>query len=201
VDNAVRLTKRLEGQGLTAYYFRHRDGLYKVRFGDFTSRAEAGSAAEKLVSADIIGEYYIVSPEDYAGADRRTYGPENLRNDVVKTAESFIGLPYKWGGSSRKEGFDCSGLTMAVYRLNGLNLPRTSKEQFSSGTPVTRSSLNKGDLVFFKISKGRKVSHVGVYVGGGKFIHSPGQGKTIRVSSISNRYYASRYVGARSYIR
>lgn len=200
LKNAIRLTELLERQGLSAYYFRHPGGLYKVRFGDFASREGARAKAESLISSGTIKTYYIVGPEDYSRARVDVYGPANLRRDIVKTAESFIGIPYRWGGASSEEGFDCSGLAMAVYNLNGLNLPRSSKEQYATGNPVGRSGLEKGDLVFFKISRGKKVSHVGVYVGNGKFIHAPGKGKKIRMDSLSDTYYSTRYAGARSYI-
>jgi cell wall-associated NlpC family hydrolase len=199
-ENAVHLTESLEKQGMSAYYFHHKSGLFKVRFGDYPTREAARIKAEALVQAGIFSEYYIVSPEDYALARVRLYGEATVRSEIVETAEGFIGLPYQWGGSSAEEGFDCSGLTMAVYQLNGLDLPRSSREQYSFGDAVERSELAKGDLVFFA-TKGRKtVSHVGVYAGDDRFIHAPGKGKTIRVDSLSDRYYFSRYVGARKYL-
>ena len=149
VDNAVRLTESLEKQGMSAYYFHHKSGLFKVRFGDYPTREAARIKAEALVQAGVFSEYYIVSPEDYALARVRLYGEATVRNEIVETAEGFIGLPYQWGGSSAEEGFDCSGLTMAVYQLNGLNLPRSSRDQYSIGAPVERTELAKGDLVFF----------------------------------------------------
>jgi cell wall-associated NlpC family hydrolase len=200
VDNAVRLTESLEKQGMSAYYFHDKSGLFKVRFGDYPTREAARIKAEALVQAGVFSEYYIVSPEDYALARVRLYGEATVRNDIVETAEGFIGLPYQWGGASAEEGFDCSGLTMAVYQLNGLSLPRSSRDQYTMGAPVEMAELAKGDLVFF-VTKGReKVSHVGVYAGDNRFIHAPGKGKTIRVDSLSDRYYTSRYVGARKYL-
>ncbi len=201
LGNAIRLTESLERQGLDAYYFSHKTGLYKVRFGDYSSREEALDMAERLKKTDSIRKYYIVSPEDYAFAKERVYGRAYFREEIVETAESFIGLPYRWGGSSADTGFDCSGLTMAVYHLNGLNLPRSSWAQYSMGDPVRRGALDKGDLVFFATSGGRRVSHVGVYAGDESFIHAPGKGKRIRVDSLSNRYYAARYLGARTYLK
>ena len=201
VENAIQLAESLERKGLTAYYFRHESGIYKVRFGEFPSKEAARAMAQELVSSGTIDIYYIVGPDDYALAKVRVYGPAGLRSEIVKTAESFIGLPYRLGGSFPQDGFDCSGLAMAVYQLNGLNLPRTSKEQYASGDPVETRELSKGDLVFFQILKGRKVSHVGVYAGDGKFIHAPGENKTIKSDSLSNAYYARRYIGGRSYIR
>jgi cell wall-associated NlpC family hydrolase len=201
LDNAIRLTESLERQGLYAYYFRHGTGLYKVRFGDYSSKEAARTRADRLKKAGIVHAYYIVSPGDYALAKERVYGREHFRNEIVETAESFIGLPYRWGGSSVKRGFDCSGLTMAVYQLNGLNLPRSSGAQYRVGNPVRRRALDKGDLVFFATSGGRKVSHVGLYAGDDRFIHAPGKGKKIREDSLSNRYYAARYMGARRVLK
>ena len=200
LDNAVRLTESLENQGLSAYYFQHKSGLFKVRFGDYPTREAARMRAEALVQAGVFMDYYIVSPEDYALARIRLYGEPAVRNEIVETAERFLGLPYQWGGSSAEGGFDCSGLTMAVYQLNGLDLPRTSRDQYAVGTPVERTELAKGDLVFFAIKGREKVSHVGVYAGEDRFIHAPGKGKTIRFDSLSDRYYMARYVGARKYL-
>jgi len=199
-DNAIRLTESLEKQGVTAYYFHHKSGLFKVRFGDYPTRKVARIKAEALVQAGVFSEYYIVSPEDYALAKVRLYGEATVRNEIVETAEGFIGLPYQRGGSSAEEGFDCSGLTMTVYQLNGLNLPRSSRDQYSIGAPVERTELAKGDLVFFATKGREKISHVGVYAGDDRFIHASGKGKTIRVDSLSDRYYAARYVGARKYL-
>jgi len=200
VDNAARLTESLEKQGISAYYFHHKSGLFKVRFGDYPTRETARMKAEALVQAGLVTEYYIVSPEDYALARVRLYGEATVRNDIVETAEGFVGLPYQWGGASVEEGFDCSGLTMAVYQLNGLDLPRSSRDQYSMGVPVERTELSKGDLVFFATKGREKISHVGVYSGDDRFIHSPGKGKTIRVDSLSDRYYVAHYVGARKYL-
>jgi hypothetical protein len=201
LDKAVRLVKSLEGQGLVAYYFRHDSGLFKVRFGNFPSRERALKKAESLLSSRIIGEYYLVGPEDYAAAKARIYGTKGLRDELVRTSENFIGLPYQWGGASLEQGFDCSGLTMAVYQLNGFNLPRSSGEQYLLGTPIERKELEKGDLIFFSLSGDKKVSHVGLYAGDNRFIHAPGKGKTIRADSLSDGYYDSRYAGARRYVR
>ena len=200
LNNAVQLSGSLNSRGLTAYYFAHKTGIYKVRFGDFPSKETARRKAESLRAAGIIDEYYIVSPDDYAAVKQRKYGNRYLRDEIVRTAESFIGLPYRWGGSSSDYGFDCSGLSMTAYHLNGLNLPRSSKGQYSAGTPVKRSQLLRGDLVFFAISKGRKISHVGIYAGNDQFIHAPGKGKRVRIELLSSRYFKTRYAGARTYL-
>lgn len=201
VENAIRLTDALEGRGLNAYYFLYHTGLYKVRFGDYPSRERALSEAERLRAGGVIEEYYIVSPSEYAAAREGKLGRDYVRREIAATAKSFIGIPYRWGGSSADKGFDCSGLTMAVYHLNGLNLPRSATEQYLAGKPVEQRRLLQGDLVFFATAGGRKVSHVGVYAGEGKFIHAPGIGKPIRADILADRYYAARFLGARSYVR
>ncbi|MBW2127911.1 MAG: C40 family peptidase [Deltaproteobacteria bacterium] len=200
LENAVRLTASLEDQGMEAYYFRDRDGLYKVRFGNFPTRQEARRTAGHLQWIGILESFYIVSPDESPAARSRILGVGRLREEIVETAEGFLGIPYRWGGSSPGEGFDCSGLTMAVYRLNGLDLPRSSREQFRQGVPVDPGDLSKGDLVFFATSGMHKVSHVGLYAGENRFIHAPGKGKRIRMDSLSHPYYARRFVGARTYL-
>jgi hypothetical protein len=88
----------------------------------------------------------------------------------------------------------------AVYHLNGLDLPRSSRQQWKSGRPVKHSQLAKGDLVFFATLGGTRVSHVGIYTGSGKFLHAPRRGRKITISSLSSTYYKTRYLGARSYL-
>ena len=200
LNNAVRLTRTLQDRGLNAYYFVHKTGLYKVRFGDFPSKESACRKAENLLASGIIDEYYIVGPGDYPKSKDRRNAMTYFRNEIVTTARSFIGVPYRWGGASPKHGFDCSGLSMAVYHLNGLNLPRSSEAQWEAGSPVNRIQLSKGDLVFFATFGGEKISHVGIYVGEDTFIHAPGRNKRIRFDSLSNRYFRRRYVGARTYL-
>jgi cell wall-associated NlpC family hydrolase len=89
---------------------------------------------------------------------------------------------------------------MVVYRLNGLDLPRSSKLQWKVGKQIQRSQLQKGDLVFFATSGGGRVSHVGIYTGADKFLHAPRSGSRIKTSSLSSKYFRTRYVGARSYL-
>ena len=198
--NAIRLTASLERHGLDAYYYPHKKRLYKVRFGNYATREAALLEAEGLMQARIIDDYYIVSPDDYLTSQKGLRGLPSLRDNILVTAQSFIGIPYRWGGASPNEGFDCSGLTMAVYRLNGLDLPRSSKEQYRIGVAVQRKELARGDLVFFATSSRNRVSHVGIYSGYGRFIHAPGKGKKICYGTLSNRYFNSRYVGGRRYL-
>ena len=200
LDNAVRLTLSLNEKNLDAYYFKHESGLYKVRFGNYLSRPPAVENASRLKQAGFIQEYFIVSPETYAISQSPRLGFESIRQEIVTRAHSFLGLPYQWGGYTLERGFDCSGLTMAVYDLVGLHLPRTSLAQFRSGTPVSKENLDRGDLVFFLSQNRNKISHVGIYTGDGNFIHAPGKNKIIRVESLSNQYFQNRFAGARTYL-
>ncbi|MEW6521602.1 MAG: NlpC/P60 family protein [Thermodesulfobacteriota bacterium] len=200
VEHAALLSRTLEKQGVNAYFFRHSSGLYKVRFGNYPSLQEAARQAENYLRAGIISDYFLVAPDSYALARKDELGEEYLREQLLDTAAEFVGIPYRWGGASQEDGFDCSGLTMAVYQLNGLDLPRTSKSQFHSGRPVARNELKKGDLVFFATRGGKRITHVGIYTGNNTFIHAPRKGKQIATSSLSSKYFASRYIGARTYL-
>ena len=200
MNNAVRFTEKLQTKGLNAYHFRHASGLYKVRFGNYASKGFASKKAENLKAIGMIEEYYLVGPQDYAALNLQTGDNDYLRNEIVRSAKQYLGVPYQWGGESPDTGFDCSGLTMVVYQLNGLDLPRSSRQQWRAGRPVKRSHLGKGDLVFFATSGGNRVSHVGIYTGNGKFLHAPRKGRKITISSLSDAYYKTRYLGARSYL-
>jgi len=199
-ENAVRFEQTLKDQGLDAYSFLDESGLYKVRFGDHGDYQSARRQAEELQGRAVIGRFFIVTPQDYAVARVTPDNPGGLRQDLVKTAKRFIGVPYRWGGEDSNNGFDCSGLTMVSYRLNGLNLPRNSRAQYQAGRAVKKSSLQQGDLVFFATKGGTRVTHVGMYVGDGKFIHAPRTGQTIRISSLSSNYFRRTYVGGRAYL-
>jgi cell wall-associated NlpC family hydrolase len=111
---------------------------------------------------------------------------------AVVYARHLLGVPYRWGGTSPSTGFDCSGFVQFVYRHFGVQLPRTTYSQFDTGRRVSRESLRPGDLVFFD-----GVGHVGMYVGGGRFIHAPHTGTTVRISSLSESWYAATFDGAR----
>jgi len=197
VERASDYADRLASYGLDTYYFIDTDGLCKVRFERFETKAAARLRARTLQKRGLIDDFYVVQPRS---AEQRRDGRERLRENLVQTARRFIGTPYRWGGASARSGFDCSGLTMTVYRLNGLELPRNSRSQFQTGQPVPREALQKGDLVFFATGKRRRVSHVGIYSGRGQFIHAPGKGKTIRTASLSSRYFQTHFAGARRYL-
>ena len=200
LENAVRLEALLENRGIDAYYFRHESGLYKVRFGNHASYQPARNEAEELKGQGLIGNFFIVFPQDYAAARIHKTGKGDLRQELVKTARRFIGIPYRWGGTTAENGFDCSGLTMVSYRLNGLNLPRVSRNQFKAGRWVSKSQLQPGDLVFFATKGGKRVTHVGMYAGSDQFIHAPRTGKNVRFESMSNPFFVKTYVGGRTYL-
>jgi peptidoglycan DL-endopeptidase CwlO len=113
-----------------------------------------------------------------------------LGGQAVAIAEQYLGVPYVWGGAS-PSGFDCSGLVMYVYGRLGVSLPHNAAAQYSMGTSVPRDALEPGDLVFFD-----GLGHVGIYVGGGSFIHAPHTGTVVQISSLSG-WYSSEYVGAK----
>jgi cell wall-associated NlpC family hydrolase len=113
---------------------------------------------------------------------------------LTKTALRYLGVPYVWGGESAS-GVDCSGFVQAVFRRNGIELPRTADAQFETGHRVSESGLQPGDLVFFQTySEG--ASHVGIYLGSGQFVHASSS-SGVRVDSLSESYYSSRFIGAR----
>ncbi|MBB6097937.1 cell wall-associated NlpC family hydrolase [Deinobacterium chartae] len=118
---------------------------------------------------------------------------------IVRAASSrYLGIPYRLGGTGNG-GIDCSAFTGRVMADLGIRLPRTSAEQYGVGTPVARSELREGDLVFFNTT-GRGVSHVGIYVGNGEFAHANSYLNRVIIEKLSASYYASRYVGARRVI-
>ena len=127
---------------------------------------------------------------------------ERVRNgasDMVLTAMNFLGVPYKRGGASEEAGFDCSGFTRHIFETSmGLVLPRKADQQAHAPglVPVKRDELRPGDLVFFNTLK-RTFSHVGIYVGEGKFIHAPKPGGEVRVEEMSLAYWKKRFTGAR----
>ena len=117
-------------------------------------------------------------------------------NEIINTAKSFLGTPYQWGGTS-PSGFDCSGFTQYVLAQNGKSIPRTSQEQFASGQAVDKSNLQAGDLVFYGNGE---ATHVGIYEGNNKIIHSPHTGDVVKESDFST-YWTSAYLGARRYYK
>ncbi len=117
-------------------------------------------------------------------------------NALVKTGYSMLGTRYRYGSMSRS-ATDCSGFTSQVFKAHGIKLPRTSREQSKVGAPVSKGSLKAGDLVFFHTGRSSRINHVGMYIGGGKFIHASSGKGYVRIDSINDGYYNSKYVTAR----
>ncbi|MDI1246126.1 MAG: C40 family peptidase [Rhodoferax sp.] len=121
----------------------------------------------------------------------------NQASDLVVNALGFLGVPYQMGGNSVETGFDCSGFVKAMYEQTvGLILPRKAEQQAAATQQIDRSELQPGDLVFFNTLR-RAFSHVGIYIGDGKFIHSPKPGAQVRVDSMGLSYWSHRFDGAR----
>lgn len=225
VKNAERLTEKLQQKGIEAFYFRKENGIYAVRFGDYATREEAEKATRRLRSERLISSYFIALPQKVSLRDRepsiaripsvevrkgdgdkperkvkatRSPGRDDMGNIAARTAERFVGIPYRWGGDTVVDGMDCSGFARAVYNLCGVNIPRTSREQFRVGDPVDRGDVRDGDLVFFGASA-VDINHVGIFTGNGKFVHAPRRGDDIKVSEIEEPYFARKFVGARRY--
>ncbi len=132
---------------------------------------------------------------------RPTVGTSNMsRGDadsLISSAMGFIGVAYRFGGTTPR-GFDCSGFMQYVFRKTfAVNIPRTAAAQATVGSHVSRGNLQPGDMVFFRTAGPRRISHVGMYVGNDRFIHAPRTGKRIEITSLSNKYWSSKYATAR----
>jgi peptidoglycan DL-endopeptidase CwlO len=153
------------------------------------ARLRAMLAAQEQASveaqqADVVGAS-AVTPEGITVAPPSRYG------GVVGIAMQYLGTPYVWGGAS-PGGFDCSGFILYVYAQVGVSLPHYAASQYNYGVPVSRDQLEPGDLVFFD-----GLGHNGIYIGGGQFIHAPHTGDVVKISSLSDSWYAATWVGAR----
>ena len=121
----------------------------------------------------------------------------SAKRGVVPYAKRFIGTPYHYGGQSPRTGFDCSGFVRYIYyHARGIELPREAAEMSRVGRRIRATELRPGDLVFYNTT-GRPYSHVGIYIGHAKFIHSPSSGERVHISSMKIHYWQARYDGAR----
>lgn len=135
---------------------------------------------------------------DFGSSDPiRTRGRVSARaSGIIKTARTQIGKPYRWGGESPGEGYDCSGLVWWVYRRHGVSVPRVSWQQYSAGRFVDKDDIRPGDLIFFRITTGKSL-HVGIVTERGTFVHSPSSGNRVMESSLNNDFWREHYVGTR----
>jgi len=127
-------------------------------------------------------------------SDKASRGAISRGTEVVNYAYKFLGKPYVYGAAG-PNAFDCSGLTQFIYNKFGVNISRTTYTQVNEGIKVNRNELRAGDLVFFNTEG--SISHVGIYIGNGEFIHAPRSGKPVMVSSLSDGYYSQKYATAR----
>jgi peptidoglycan DL-endopeptidase CwlO len=151
----------------------------------------AAAAAESSAAATSSSGGVSTATEDVAVASGVTSAAPAQYGSVVDVAMQYLGTPYVWGGAS-PSGFDCSGLVVYAYGQIGVSLPHYTGALWQSGSSVSSDQLAAGDLVFFN-----GLGHVGIYIGGGQFIHSPHTGDVVKISSLSEGWYASTYMGAR----
>ncbi len=121
-------------------------------------------------------------------------GLPDVGQQIADAAQALLGSPYRYGGAG-PDAFDCSGLVSFVYAKFGVTTPRTAAQQFAVARPVPRADLRAGDLVFFRLA-GSSVSHVGVYIGDGEFVHAPQTGTPVRIASLDDDYFRPRFAGA-----
>ncbi len=132
--------------------------------------------------------------EAVPAAPTRSGAVSSVGSEIVIRALSLIGAPYRYGGSG-PTAFDCSGLVRYVHEEIGIEVPRTAAEQFRAATPVKMDDLVPGDLLFFKIA-GKRISHVAIYAGSGRFVHAPQTGRAIEMRTLDDDYYRPRLAGA-----
>lgn len=152
--------------------------------------ALARQARERLRSQRVLAPDEGVATE--AAAVLAGAAPPSKYGGVVGIAMQYLGIPYRWGGSSPSGGFDCSGFIMYVYAQVGVSLPHNAAMQYGYGVPVSKADLQPGDLVFFD-----GLGHNGIYIGGGQFIHSPHTGDVVKISSLNDSWYAAKWYGAK----
>lgn len=174
-----------------------KDEIARMQAEERRRAAAAAAAARARLAAERLATQESVASASDAGlsapqeAIPSAAPPDGSRaSQVVAIAMQYLGVPYRWGGSSPAEGFDCSGLVSYVYAQIGVYLPHHAATQFGYGVPVSRDDLQPGDLVFFS-----GLGHMGMYIGGGQYIHAPRTGDVVKISSMSDRW--SNYVGAR----
>lgn len=204
-------------KGEKAYIIGINNGWYKVIFGqhvcyvrsdylDLTEKPYENRASAKSPKFFRGGKSLGVEPSASAlngssgtgssGSSSGNVSSSKVTGDqIVALAKQNLGVPYKWGGTT-PSGFDCSGFVYYVLNTLGIKVSRTLSSMYAQGTEVSKSNLKPGDVVFFKNTYKSGLSHVGIYVGDGKFIHSPNSGKVVSYADLNSNYYTSHYYGA-----
>lgn len=211
--SASSLTKGSKGD--KAYILGIKDGWYKVIFGDVIGYVRSDYL--DLTETPYENKSSSKSPKFFRGGESTGVepSPEALKGtssnggssnstgkvtgaQIVAKAKEYLGVPYEWGGTD-PSGFDCSGFVYYVFRSLGINISRTQATMYNQGTPVSKDELKPGDLVFFQNTYKEGISHVGIYVGDGQFIHSPSSGKVVSYADLYSSYYIEHYYGAARY--
>lgn len=164
-------------KGTEVTFLEKKNGMLAVRLSNDRMGCVPADSLEFLTDRPIV--------------DRHQFGRE-----IVRTAYAYRGARYRRGGMSSR-GFDCSGFVKYVYSTKGIKLPHSSRDMYHCGTPVARNDLREGDIVFFVNTYRRGISHVGMYVGNGEFIHASTTRGGVRVDKLDNAYFRNRYAGAR----
>lgn len=158
--------------------------------------APTGAPALPLLTVRDAEDAVVVTLADPDAATVHAGEPvEDVGSGAVRYALELVGTPYVWGGNTQ-EGLDCSGLVQYSYALAGLELPRVTLKQRSASRAVSRKQLRPGDLLFFHID-GKRYSHIGIYIGDGRFVHAPRTGKLVSTASLDNPYWQRNFGGAR----
>jgi LysM repeat protein len=199
-DTLARIARRYH---LTVEELQEINGLKgtKLRIGQVLQLKEEEEISEERSMPTGKGSYESALAADDGSAIPISQGADVIEerdlNPLVTVAESFLGVKYRRGGTNVKTGLDCSAYVQKVFRMVGMDLPRTVREQFGVGMEVARDALRLGDLVFFKRSQKKRPAHVGIYIGNDQFIHSSNTKRKIRVDSLNLRYFSARFIGAR----
>jgi hypothetical protein len=189
---------RPAGRAESALPFLSRQGT--VQEEDRARFIASGQFVKKILASIILGGSLFLGINTEATASYRIYlkphvaQPDTQTQAVIDRAMSALGTPYRWGGSTPRKGFDCSGLVKYAFGdVDDLDLPRTSRELSRfDGPKVPKNKLQAGDLLFFKI-RGRTVDHVAIYLGKGRFIHAPRRGSSVRIDQLSNAYWQKHF--------
>jgi cell wall-associated NlpC family hydrolase len=168
---------------------------------DSADEIRVDSTSQALVEDTLAADRSLLFASDVdqmiAAQAEAPAAPQGRVQTMLKRALALLGTPYRWGGTSPDGGFDCSGLVGYVFRTAlGIELPRVSRDMANDGEKVERSAMSAGDLVFFS-RRGKRVDHVGIYLGNGQFVHAPRTGKDVMVSDLDKGYWNGKFLQAR----